>query len=34
MQLSEKTDIFLDFFIVCLKYTINFEHFEKIGLIA
>ena len=29
MQLSEKSKKFCQFFIACLEFTLNFDHFEK-----
>ena len=35
MQLSEKSKNICQFFIACLEFTLNFEHFfKKMSLIA
>ena len=31
MQLTKKSKKICKFFIVCLEFTLNFEHFEKIN---
>ena len=31
MQLTKKSKKICQFFIVCLEFTLNFEHFEKIN---